>query len=162
MTKQIELSKQGKNKGKFVALVDDEDFENLSKHRWSVARVYIGAAREMLYAVRVENRKTIYMHQEIISRNDGMVIDHADGNGLNNTRSNIRACTRSQNSFNQIPRGVNRYKGVHERNGKYSASIGLNGKTIFLGTFNTDRQAAIAYNEAAVKYHGEFANLNKV
>jgi hypothetical protein len=102
MTKEIALSQQGKYKGQFVALVDDADYEELSKYRWSVAAMYKARNHGLLYAVRTEDKRTIYMHHEIIGMpSKGKVIDHIDWNGLNNTRGNLREATVSQNKLNR-------------------------------------------------------------
>ena len=89
-------------------------------------------------------------------------MDHKDGNGLNNTRNNLRLCTVSQNQCNSRVRRTSRtgYKGVCLRGNKIAARIKINGESIFLGYFKTVEDAARAYNEAAIVIHGEFARLN--
>jgi len=95
------------------------------------------------------------------------MVDHIDRDGLNNQKSNLRVCTNSQNSCNKIAhsdRRASKYKGIghtkRNRTKKWSAKICVNGKQKGLGSFLTEREAAEAYNVAALKYHGEFANLN--
>ena len=96
----------------------------------------------------------------------GYVIDHIDGNSLNNQKNNLRICTQSQNCSNQKigKSNTSGYKGVsyNKGQGKYNSRIRFNKKLIHLGYFVNLKDAARAYNEAAVKYHGEFANLNKI
>ena len=103
------------------------------------------------------------MHRVILDAPAGMMCDHIDMNGLNNQRGNLRFATHSQNSCNRKhPGGLSPFKGVFPRNEKWRAYIKTNQKMIHLGTFDTERDAAIAYNTAAIQYHGEFARLNTV
>jgi hypothetical protein len=107
-------------KGKF-AIVDAADYERLSRCKWTASRC--GVKR---YAARKSKGRTILMHRELMDPPKGMDVDHIDGNGLNNTRSNLRICTRRQNLCNRRPSGgTSRHKGVHYRKqiGKYAASI---------------------------------------
>lgn len=93
------------------------------------------------------------------------VIDHIDGNGLNNQRSNLRPCTQSQNLANMrlSKHNTSGYKGVCKTSrGTFHAGIYVNNKRIHIGVFKTPIEAALAYNKAAQKYHGNFARLNQV
>ena len=161
MAKEIILT-QGK-----VAIVDDEDFDELNKLKWHADKRQNGK----FYAVRKSiciNGKYINqkMHRMIVGDKSGLHTDHIDGDTLNNRRSNLRICTHQQNMMNKCVSKVNKsgYKGViYVKSRKmYKASITLNRKIIQLGYFYYIKQAAIAYNAAALKYHGEFANLNKI
>jgi hypothetical protein len=160
MSKEIKLT-QGK-----VAIVDDEDFEELDKLKW-----FADKQGDNYYAVRKSlriNGKYINqkMHRIITGDKFGVHTDHINGNTLDNRRSNLRNCTHQQNMWNKPKSKANNsgYKGVfYMKSSKmYRATITMNGKTINLGTFYYIKQAAIAYNLAASKYHGEFANLNKI
>jgi len=155
--KKIELSQQGKNKDKFVALVDDWNYENLNQWRWQAHK-----ERKTYYAVRTiyPEKKTIRMHNVIMNPLKGMLTDHEDHHGLNNQEYNLRNCNRSQNGANRIPSGKSKYLGVYFNNKSIRASITVNNKCIKLGNFKTEELAAKAYDNAALKYHGEFANLN--
>jgi hypothetical protein len=107
--KEIPLSCFGKYKGQFVAIVDDADFDKLSKYKWSVVAAYKTNSRTIRYAARIEyrdngSRKTIYMHHDIAGRKEGLVTDHIDGDGLNNSRSNLRLVTVKENAENNYIR----------------------------------------------------------
>lgn len=151
MTKSIPLTQ-----GKF-AIVDDEDFEELNKYKWYF---YHGYAARTLWP----SRKNIYMHRNIIYVDSGMEIDHKNGNKLDNRRLNLRIATHSQNSKNQrIPKNnTSGFKGVtlNKRDGNWTSQIKVDGKHIFLGNYVLAEDAALAYDKAACKYFGKFANVN--
>jgi hypothetical protein len=92
-------------------------------------------------------------------------IDLANGNGLDCRRANIRRATRSQDRANEGPKRTNTsgYKGVYwkKSHNRWVAMIGVQGKTIYLGAFASAPEAAQAYDEAAERYYGEFAWLNR-
>jgi hypothetical protein len=158
--KQIKLS-QG-----FVAIIDDRDYELVSSYKW---HVYISRAKVPVYYAQSSFRingitKTISMHLLILGKKKGFIIDHADRNGLNNTRENIRFVTYSQNSLNtkaKINR-ANKYRGVFfdKRDSTYYSQIMVQGKRISLGRSKSEYECALMRDEAALKYHGELANLN--
>lgn len=118
------------------------------------------------YAVTNTASGSVYLHNVVMGEIDknGKVVDHINGDKLDNRRSNLRLITRQQNNMN---RGANKvrkdthYKGVilHE-SGKWQARIGIDGKKVYLGYFKTPEDAARAYNDAALKHHGEYAKLN--
>ena len=152
--KEIQLT-QGK-----VVLVDDEDFDWLSKSNWHYSKGY---------AVRTSTKesgkqRTILMHREIIKTPDGMETDHINGNGIDNRRENLRICTGSENRRNKKRnrKNISGYKGVcfYKRDKNWRVQIDVRKQHIFLGYFDTAEEAARVYDDAAKKYHGEFANLN--
>lgn len=147
--------------GKF-AQVDDEDYDYLMQWKW-----YAIPKRRTTYARSSETLKSpsIRMHRLIMKPPPELQVDHIDGNGLNNQKSNLRWATHSQNQFNRKSRmGSSRYKGVyfHRIAKKWVAMISENAKRKWIGTFETEEAAAEAYNRAAIKYHGEFARLNVI
>jgi hypothetical protein len=107
-----------------------------------------------------------YMHKVIMNAGGDVIVDHIDGNPSNNRKSNLRIVNRTQNNMNSKTRTHNTsgYKGVTKSvsSDKYVASIGVNYKRIYLGVYQTPTEAALAYNQAALKYHGEYAKLNKI
>jgi len=141
-----------------VALVDDEDFERVSQLVWYF--------HPRGYAHRVH--PSVFMHRFILglSRGDPHV-DHANQDGLDNRRSNLRFADHSQNMANRgVPRGAksSRFKGVcwDTTRGKWRAQIQPQGRSVTLGYFLTEEEAAVAYNQAAPGFFGEFAFLNEV
>jgi hypothetical protein len=157
--KEITLT-QGK-----VAMVDGGDFEYLNQFKWYARKN--GCCYYALRHLYGKYGKPITMHFEIMGQPPkGMLQDHKDGNGLNNQKGNLRFCTVAQNQWNSAKQKDNQsgYKGVHLAKGrrKWTAQIMVNGEKKYLGRFHTPQEAAIAFNEAALKYHGEFARLNHV
>lgn len=154
-----------------VALVDDEDFEMISNLTWHAIKTSYNfyAVNGIRLGEDKKQVRQIFMHRLIMNCPDGMVVDHINGNGLDNRKENLRICTTSQNLMNRGKSLVNTsgYKGVYRSSNKNSlnkwrARIILNKKSINLGYYETREMAAIAYNEGALKYHKEFANLNTI
>ena len=152
----------------FVALVDDADYVCVTPFKW---RALVDRRRNKVYAVRKthgphSSRKSLYMHREILGVTDPQVkIDHRNGDSLDNRRANLRKCVNGENSANSVKRRDGRsskYEGVcwHTRDGKFQASIKVHGRTVFLGMFADEVQAAQAYDLAARALFGEFAQCN--
>lgn len=149
--------------GGYVALVDDEDYERASGYKWrpQILRRKDGSVKKV-YARRRIKDKAQLLHRFIIGLDDLQTdIDHEDHNGLNCQRQNLRVATRSQNSRNArktpLPRS-SRFKGVcwYKRYEIWRAQVGAK----HLGYFNSELDAALAYDEAVVKQFGEFAQTN--
>lgn len=143
----------------FVAIVDDDDFDEISKHNWHCSI----NSKVNIYARAIINRQQFKMHHLIIKKRNGLLIDHINGNGLDNRRCNLRLATREQNARNRRLHSNNTsgHKGVSYRktDKKFSAYIRVNGKRITLGMFKTIRPAIEAYREASKRLHGDFSNL---
>lgn len=153
--KQIPLT-QGK-----VAIVDDEDYEWLSRWKW----YYFDEG----YAARNDRRekgkrKTILMHRVIMKTLKNMLVDHMNHDGLDNQKSNLRNCTHDRNLQNRLINKNNKsgYKGVcwHKCSKKWVASIRFNGKGIHIGCYPSREQSARAYDKAARELFGDFAKTN--
>jgi hypothetical protein len=149
-----------------VALVDDEDYAWLTEWKWCAH--WDG---HNWYAIRSRGdpgtRKTISfkMHREILNVPKGMQTDHINGQGLDNRRSNLRICTQAQNVHNRgkLRNNVSGFKGVcWHTGGFWTAQIYLNNRRHHLGSFDDPIDAAKAYNEAALRLHGEFAKPNAI
>ncbi len=138
------------------ATVDAEDYEKVSKYRWHVFRY-----ARCTYAVCHVKGRTVFMHRMIMKPRKGYVVDHIDGNGLNNRRCNLRVCTPAQNRANAGPRGgSSRFVGVYRKRDKWKASIQRRGKRFTVGTFDDEVEAAKARDRKAYELHGEYAYLN--
>jgi hypothetical protein len=111
--------------------------------------------------VRKRNNKEQKLHRLIIECPDDMVVDHINGDKLDNRRSNLRICQQIENTRNRKTNYDKKTKGVgfQKRSGTYRARIRVNYKHIYLGDFKTEQEALDAYAKAAIYYHGEFANI---
>lgn len=150
-----------------VALVDIEDFEELNKYKWQSHRNH--ASRHKAVTKKPDGKWcyiTILMHRFIMKAKKGQEIDHVNGNGLDNRKVNLRFCTRSQNCSNSVKKNKSKkYKGIYFRDrsgGSWEVMVIFKRQRHFIGIFKNEKEAALAYNEAAKKYHGEFAKLNEI
>jgi len=148
------------NKGA-VTIIDNDDLPLVAEKKWRVGNGYA------VHSFRACDGKvkTIRMHRIIMDAPPELEVDHINGDRLDNRRSNLRLCTPKQNNQNRPKHntgGVRPYKGVRKRNNRYVAEIRIGGGNIALGSFLTAEDAAFAYDCAAKKHYGEFANLNGV
>lgn len=145
-----------------VAIVDDADYDMLIVRKWCAHRVR-SKNTEQWYAVSGGGKAQVSMHRVLMNAPKGAQIDHANGNGLDNRRCNLRISTHAENQENRRSfRGSSRFKGVHwsRTRRKWYAMIGWKGKIHHLGSFPEEEEAAIAYDVAAQVLHGPFARCN--
>ena len=107
------------------------------------------------------------MHRLIMDAPDGLQVDHINHNGLDNRRANLRCCTQSQNQWNRSKsKGdfTSKFKCVrrHKRDKKWYVEPTINGKKVWVGSFDSEQEAARAYNQWAIAHCGEFAQLNDI
>lgn len=144
------------------ALVDDEDYALLAKHKWCMHSQ--GYARRQGPVDEFGRQSILLMHRVILAAPRGTQVDHINGNRLDNRKDNLRLATNAQNGANQKRSSRNKTgaKGVyfHKQRGKYCAMIGHNGKHRHLGLFPDIAAASAAYDEAARRAFGEFAKTN--
>lgn len=153
-----------------VVLIDLEDYERVKAHNWTAAKSRNAKGRDasvIWYAVTHVGRWSepiTRMHVFLMGRRSGFVIDHKNGNGLDNRRTNLRWATVAQNVANQRKRvgGTSRFRGVcfDKARGDWVAGYTINRKRINLGRFQSEEDAALAYDAAVLVARGEFACLN--
>lgn len=143
-----------------VTLVDDEDYELLAENRWQINKDS-GVQRTSRFRGRLFN---VMMHRVIMNAPDGVEVDHRNRNPLDNWKDNLRLSTHAENTRNASKAGgkSSRFKGVswYKAGELWTAYIRANGRQLHLGRFLREEDAALAYNEAASQYFGEFACLN--
>lgn len=161
------IMKEIKTSNGHTAFVDDEDFKQLSQYIW-----WGDIDHKTVYCRRTNKKgvspRIILMHREILGLvgTKGVVVDHKDRNGLNNTKNNLRTATMSQNLGNSCEnrKRISKYKGVTlcRKTNKWRAHISINYKKYHLGYFHSQEAAAMAYNKAALAAWGEFARINPI
>jgi hypothetical protein len=140
--------------------VDLEDLTTVSQYRWTIARFGEG----LFYVTTNLKGKTMYLHRILTGVESSEEVDHINGNGLNNCRSNLRIVSHALNLANQRPQvgRSSQYKGVsyYKSRGNWEAYIKINKHHHHLGYFLTEVAAAKAYDQAAQQAWGEYARLN--
>ena len=147
----------------FTVLIDDDDWEMVSKFTWS----RFGDKRSPYFhayaGVECKKQRFISLHRLIAKASPNDIVDHISGNTCDNRKCNLRLCTRKENAMNMRLKSNNTsgYKGASwiKKLQKWTAHIKVDGKVIYLGLFDTAELAYSAYCEAAKKYFGEFARL---
>lgn len=139
-----------------VTLIDASDADAVLQYSWCAAprnHTHYGQARI--------GQVGVYLHRFIMQPPLAFVVDHVDGDGLNNRRNNLRVCTVGQNCYNLRTQrgGTSRFRGVYWSRGAWRAQI-RDGRQIYLGTFTTEREAAEAHDAAARERFGEYATSN--
>lgn len=147
-----------------VALVDDEDYERVAKHKWHVHIVKGRPYASRHIVVRTGVYRQLLLHRFIMKPPKGLQVDHENHNGLDCTRKNLRLCTNTQNNQNKPKDKKNKsgFKGVgwSKQKQKWRVRIAFDGHQKEIGCFDDLLEAARAYDEAAKQYHGEYAYLN--
>lgn len=153
-------------------LLDDEDYEQIHGLFWYGVRTKHAHGKDKFYIKTVYKdssgkRKHLSLARLLVGVFDSNTkVDHINGNPLDNRKENLRKASQTQNCQNRrktLRPCKSKYKGVVKRNnGSWQASIKFNKQYQCLGTFIKEEDAAQAYNEAALKYHGEFACLNEI
>jgi hypothetical protein len=149
-----------------VALIDDEDFVRVAIHNWRFDNCRITSVTSL------NGQKFNRTLAGLIMRDHKNMYDHKDRDPFNNQKENLRIATKSQNKAN-TPKykrsdSDSKYKGVslnmreRSKTTLWKARIRVNGKLIYLGSFHLEEEAALAYNQAAIKYFGEFACINEI
>lgn len=141
-----------------IATIDAEDADRVLAHKW-----YARFSNTNIYAGTTVKVGKMLMHRFILDAPKGSMVDHVDGDGLNNRRSNLRYCNYAQNGTNSRNHKIGKwgYRGVTwHPYGYWCARIRADGRRISLGYFSSPEEAALAYDEAAKAMHGEFAVLN--
>jgi hypothetical protein len=146
-------------------IVEPTDYYRLKNYNW-----YIGGNGKEFYAFRnikigPGKTKMVSMHREIMNPPAGLLVDHRNNDTLDNRRANLRLATHSENSYNRPKtkaKTTSQYIGIYseKRTGRWTVKIRVNGERLWLGRFESEIEAAKAYDAAAKKYHGEFARLN--
>lgn len=143
-----------------VAIVDQADYSMVARFRWRAVK-----RGTVWYAAAACDGRQTYMHRMVLglSAGDGIEADHINRDGLDNRRSNLRRANRNQQNHNQVSRGgLSRFKGValDRRDGVWYAHITADSVRYYLGRFNNEVSAALAYDRAAREMHGSFARTN--
>jgi len=148
-------------------LVDDDDYERISKYKWHIhpSGNVKRAARSSVAGDHVQGKRiTIFLHRVIMAAPDGFDVDHINHDGLDNRKKNLRLCNPSENQHNRRPQigCASRYKGVTRNGNKWRSRIRIpySKRETSLGTFESEIEAALAYDKKAEELYGEFACFN--
>jgi hypothetical protein len=140
-----------------IALVDDEDFEELNKHKWFFGEY----AKRNIRNKDKKKQEQVRMHRVIMNAPKTKEVDHIDGDKLNNQKNNLRLCTKIENLRNKgkLKTNISGFKGVSydKKLNKWKAQISVNNKKIYLGIFDDKLLAYDKYCIACKKYHGNFS-----
>lgn len=146
-----------------VALLDDEDAEFMNRYKWRIS-----SDGYVVRKAKINGNPDgqMRMHRVVIGAETGQMVDHINGNKLDNRRENLRIASNRENQQNRSKEEgcASKFKGValDKKLGKWRSQITATGKTHYLGTYACEHEAGHAYNKAAIQYFGEFARLNPV
>lgn len=150
-----------------MIIVDDDNADLLSQNGWRIrSSGRSSRTSKTRYVVRTDGKNLIGIHRIILSAKPGEIVDHINGNPFDNRRENLRIASNAENVRNSRKRRslstTSIYKGVgyERKKGKWRATITVDCRTIHLGYFEKESEAAIAYDVASVKYHGDFGRRN--
>lgn len=151
----------------YFTTVDDSVYERLAQFKWHARVKYEG---RHVSAARWSRGKLVLMHREVAAAPSGVVVDHIDGDALNNCQANLRICSPSENAMNRRPHKMrsdaatrhSRFKGVawDAQRGKWRVRLRVAGRTVYGGRHDSEVAAAEEYNRLARQHHGEFARPN--
>lgn len=142
-------------------MVDDEDYEELSKYKWIYNNGY-GARAARISDKNYYKGGLVMMHRQIMGFPENKEIDHINGIKSDNRKENLRICTRAENARNSKKRinSASKYKGLSKNGDSWQVFVWDGNKNIHIGIFKDEVEAAKAYDKAAREYYGEFAKLN--
>ena len=142
----------------YTTIVDDDDYELVRHMRWWASR-----CGKQVYAQASLCGRKVFLHRLLMNAPAGQRVDHISGDPLDNRRDNLRLCSHAENLRSRpkpMGKATSQYKGVSMFHGKWRATIVKDYKQYHLGVFDTEMEAAQAYNEAAAELFGQFAWLN--
>jgi hypothetical protein len=151
----------------YLILIDVSDFKKASQFKWYVMELKRGFTIVRTIRKTFPNgkkEKMVLLSRFLTSAPGGMVVDHINGNTLDNTQNNLRVCKNCENLWNAFkPKGASKYKGVcfNKQTNQWQAEIQVHKKRIWLGRHNSEEEAARAYDDAAIIYHNQYARLNR-
>lgn len=138
------------------ALVDEEDYDELRTLTW-----HHGDEGYVVHTVGIEGKtRMLLMHRVVLRAPPEILVDHWDGNRLDNRKLNLRSASHRQNAQNRTTIAGRRYKGTYASDGRWKARIKFEGKMVYLGAYESEEIAATAYDLAARRLFGDFARLN--
>lgn len=150
----------------YSTIIDEEDFERVSKHSRCVQQYKNKSKCKKIYAKCSIRGTQVTLHRFILNSPRGSLVDHINGDSLDNRKDNLRYTDKKGNAANRpkdrLKNATSIYKGVSYNGGKWHCKIQVSGEAIYLGGFSTEVAAAEAYNKAALEYFGEFCYLNKI
>lgn len=151
----------------FVAVVDEDDYERFARYKWMALVIPRPDREDLVYAVREAGPRTartsILMHRSVLGAAADTVVDHVNGNGLDNRRVNLRLASKSLNAANaNKPRrrraSTSKFKGVYFDSSRRRWSVRVQRR--FVGRYLSEEEAARAYDRVARDVFGDFARLN--